>query len=202
MNFLSIRCCRRCTTDKRSDANTRERSPGSYTHQESELKPIKSWLCSYSFPQWIIGGCFINCGERFFPWLKRFTSPSLWFTLPTSCLFCYGPLTYSMSLFLLNMKRRTTYARIFYNVANGAICWSTCPYFDILTFCVRRKLNDTEKANYIRAVKCLQARPPLYQNIAAVRTRFDEFQALHIDVADRVHTTVNLRYCFITAGGI
>jgi tyrosinase len=63
-------------------------------------------------------------------------------------------------------------------------------------FCGRRKLNNTEKANYIKAVKCLQARPPLHQNIAAVRTRFDEFQALHIDVADRVHTTVNLRYCF------
>ena len=57
--------------------------------------------------------------------------------------------------------------------------------------CGRRKLNNTEKANYIKAVKCLQARPPLYQNIAAVRTRFDEFQALHINVADKVHTTVN-----------
>ena len=70
------------------------------------------------------------------------------------------------------------------------------PHFDLLTLCGRRKLNNTERANYIKAVKCLQARPPLYQNIAAVRTRFDEFQALHIDVADRVHTTVNLRYCF------
>ena len=63
-------------------------------------------------------------------------------------------------------------------------------------FLFRRKLNNTEKANYIEAVKCLQSRPPLHQNIAAVKTRFDEFQALHIDVADRVHTTVNLCYHF------
>jgi hypothetical protein len=73
---------------------------------------------------------------------------------------------------------------------------STCPHFDLLTVCARRRLNNTEKANYIKAVKCLQARPPLHPNIAAVKTRFDEFQALHIDVADRVHTTVNLGYCF------
>ena len=79
---------------------------------------------------------------------------------------------------------------------------STCPHFNLLTVCGRRKLNNTEKADYIKAVKCLQARPPLHQNIAAVRTRFDEFQALHIDVADRVHTTVNFDTAFIDAGCI
>ena len=94
------------------------------------------------------------------------------------------------------MGRRTTNARNFYNVANGVIFCFTWPHFDLLTVCGRRKLDDTEKANYIKAVKCLQARPPLHQNITAVRTRFDEFQFLHIDVADRVHMTVNLRYCF------
>ena len=55
----------------------------------------------------------------------------------------------------------------------------------------RRKLNNAEKADYIKAIKCLQSRPPLYQHIAAIKTRFDEFQGLHIDVADRVHTTVH-----------
>ena len=99
------------------------------------------------------------------------------------------------------MERRTTNARIFYNVANGAIFSSTCLHFDLLAACGRRKLNNAEKANYIKAVKCLQARPPLHQNIAAVRTRFDEFQALHIDVADRVHTTVNFATAFTNAGG-
>ena len=68
---------------------------------------------------------------------------------------------------------------------------STYSRLDLLIVCARRKLSDAEKANYIQAVKCLQSRPPLYQNIEAVRTRFDEFQALHIHVADRVHTTVN-----------
>ncbi|KAF8802289.1 tyrosinase [Phlegmacium glaucopus] len=52
-----------------------------------------------------------------------------------------------------------------------------------------RKLSNVEKANYIKAIKCLQSRPPRHQHIEAVKTRFDEFQALHIDVADRVHTT-------------
>ena len=74
--------------------------------------------------------------------------------------------------------------------------------FRLLTVCGRRKLNNIEKANYIKAVKCLQARPPLHQNIAAVRTRFDEFQALHINVADRVHTTVNFATAFIDTSGI
>ena len=105
-----------------------------------------------------------------------------------------------MHLFLLNMERRTINARIFYNVANGAISSLTYPHFEILTVCGRRKLDDTEKANYIKAIKCLQARPPLHKNIAAVRTRFDEFQALHIDVADRVHSTVNFATTFINAG--
>ena len=107
-----------------------------------------------------------------------------------------------MHLFLPNMERRTTNAKIFYNVANGAIFSPTCPHFDLLTVCGRRKLNNTEKANYIKAVKCLQARSPLHKNIAAVKTRFDEFQVLHIDVADRVHTTVNFTTIFINAGGI
>ena len=64
-----------------------------------------------------------------------------------------------------------------------------CP-LNVLIICDRRKLTDLEKANYIKAIKCLQSRPPLHQHIAAVKTRFDEFQALHIDVADRVHSTV------------
>ena len=75
-------------------------------------------------------------------------------------------------------------------------------FYFALTVCDRRNLNNTERANYIKAVKCLQAHPPLHQDIAAVRTRFDEFQALHIIVADRVHTTVNFSTAFITAGGI
>ena len=81
--------------------------------------------------------------------------------------------------------------------------WSTRrPHFDLLKVCIRRKLNNTEKANYIKAVKCFQSLPPLHQNITAVKTRFDEFQALHIDVADRVHTTVTYATTFMDAAGI
>jgi hypothetical protein len=68
---------------------------------------------------------------------------------------------------------------------------STCLYLDLLMiYYSRRKLNNIEKADYIEAITCLQSRPPLHQHIEAVKTRFDEFQALHIDVADRIHTTV------------
>ena len=67
---------------------------------------------------------------------------------------------------------------------------STSLHLDLLMIYGRRKLNNIEKADYIEAIKCLQSRPPLHQHIEAVKTRFDEFQALHIDVADRVHTTV------------
>jgi hypothetical protein len=56
----------------------------------------------------------------------------------------------------------------------------------------RRTLNDTEKADYISAVKCLQSRPAFEPRaVSAIQSRFDDFQALHIQVADRVHLTVS-----------
>lgn len=56
----------------------------------------------------------------------------------------------------------------------------------------RRTLNDTEKADYISAVRCLQSRPAFEpRTISAIQTRFDDFQALHIQLADRVHLTVS-----------
>ena len=58
--------------------------------------------------------------------------------------------------------------------------------------CRRRTLADSEKTSYITAVKCMQSLPALHDQGEAVRTRFDEFQALHIEVADRVHATVSL----------
>ena len=57
----------------------------------------------------------------------------------------------------------------------------------------RRTLNDTEKTDYINAVKCLQSRPAFEpRSISAIQSRFDDFQALHIQVADRVHLTVSI----------
>ncbi|KAF8954699.1 hypothetical protein BDZ97DRAFT_1927844 [Flammula alnicola] len=52
-----------------------------------------------------------------------------------------------------------------------------------------RTLSDTEKADYITAVKCLQAHPAINPVFKAAKTRFDEFQAYHIQQADKVHVT-------------
>ena len=65
-------------------------------------------------------------------------------------------------------------------------------YLTELCPCRRRTLDDVEKNRYITAVKCMQSLPALYDQGEVVRTRFDEFQALHIEVADRVHATVSL----------
>ena len=41
-------------------------------------------------------------------------------------------------------------------------------------------------------MKCLQSRPAFEPRaISAIQSRFDDFQALHIQVADRVHLTVS-----------
>ena len=66
------------------------------------------------------------------------------------------------------------------------------PRAQLICPCCRRTLADAEKASYITAVKCMQSLPALRDHGEAVRTRFDEFQALHIEVADRVHATVSL----------
>ncbi|KAF8954698.1 tyrosinase [Flammula alnicola] len=50
-----------------------------------------------------------------------------------------------------------------------------------------RAMTNSEKANYITAVKCLQARPARDPALKAAKTRFDEFQAYHITEADKVH---------------
>ncbi|KDR79915.1 hypothetical protein GALMADRAFT_1169475 [Galerina marginata CBS 339.88] len=50
-----------------------------------------------------------------------------------------------------------------------------------------RTLNDTEKASYINAVKCLQAHPALDPPFEGPVSRFDEFQAYHVKIADDVH---------------
>ena len=53
-----------------------------------------------------------------------------------------------------------------------------------------------EKADYIKAVKCLQSHPAVDPVMPQARTRFDEFQAYHIQIADGIHLLVR---CFFIA---
>ncbi|PPR08304.1 hypothetical protein CVT24_000763 [Panaeolus cyanescens] len=50
-----------------------------------------------------------------------------------------------------------------------------------------RTLDDDEKANYINAVLCLQSLPPADKTNTVAKSRFDEFQGVHISSADSVH---------------
>ncbi|KIM36965.1 hypothetical protein M413DRAFT_31352 [Hebeloma cylindrosporum] len=53
-----------------------------------------------------------------------------------------------------------------------------------------RTLSATEKADYIAAIQCLQSLPSLNTTVAAAKSRFDEFQAYHIEQADNgIHVT-------------
>jgi tyrosinase len=49
-----------------------------------------------------------------------------------------------------------------------------------------------EKKDYIDAVKCLQSQPALNNSRPASWTRFDEFQAHHIEVAFQIHFVVRV----------
>ena len=58
----------------------------------------------------------------------------------------------------------------------------------------RRALSDDEKKAYIDAVKCLQSRPARNTSRPASWTRFDEFQAHHIELALQIHSVVSIAY--------
>ncbi|KAF8196035.1 tyrosinase, partial [Pholiota molesta] len=52
-----------------------------------------------------------------------------------------------------------------------------------------RTLSKEDKASYIKAVQCMQSNPAIKPVLKAAKSRFDEFQAYHINQADAVHVT-------------
>lgn len=117
------------------------------------------------------------------PSLNPGTSPSPKCFLSSSSLF--SPLTCSVLLFshagtlvmIFSCEKNGTYA---HNAANN----------EALMQRFRRNMNPAEQAEYIRAVKCLQAQPIVKPAYPAARTRFDEFQAHYMKQADNVHNLV------------
>ena len=55
----------------------------------------------------------------------------------------------------------------------------------------RRSLNDAQKAEYINAVLCLASSPAKECIYPEVQTRFDEFQAYHIQQVRNIHAVVS-----------
>lgn len=51
-----------------------------------------------------------------------------------------------------------------------------------------RAMNTRQKDDYIRAIGCIRSKPALDSSNPAIRTRLDELQARHIELADSVHT--------------
>lgn len=58
--------------------------------------------------------------------------------------------------------------------------------------CNRRTLSTAQKQAYISAVKCLQAKPSRLADVyAASRSRYDDFQASHVDLTPQIHWNVS-----------
>lgn len=56
----------------------------------------------------------------------------------------------------------------------------------------RRDLTVEQRFSYIDAVHCLHTLPP-HDKTRAATTRFEEFQATHILLTDRIHSVVRIR---------
>lgn len=56
----------------------------------------------------------------------------------------------------------------------------------------RRTLSKRERKSYLDAVLCLQKKPTLYKEIVGAKSRFDDFQLVHIDQSFDIHFNVSL----------
>lgn len=62
----------------------------------------------------------------------------------------------------------------------------------MLTFTNRRALTKAQRLSYINAVKCMMGKPSKTSAYyGGVRSRYDDFQALHIAMTERVHYNVS-----------
>ncbi|PVH73894.1 Di-copper centre-containing protein [Cadophora sp. DSE1049] len=53
-----------------------------------------------------------------------------------------------------------------------------------------RNLTKAERLSYIKAFKCLQSKPARFKNLyPGSRTRYDDYQALHISMTEKIHFT-------------
>jgi tyrosinase len=59
-------------------------------------------------------------------------------------------------------------------------------------------LDSQQKAAYIRAGRCLQ-HLPAKNTTTAIMAHYDELQALHINLADTIHTVVSLSFGLIAS---
>ncbi|KAJ7318949.1 tyrosinase, partial [Mycena albidolilacea] len=50
-----------------------------------------------------------------------------------------------------------------------------------------RVLSNAQKSDYITAVQCLQRLPSISNNLRGAKTRFDDFQAVHVVLSEKVH---------------
>ena len=146
---------------------------------------------------------FQSCTLEYISQSSRFSMPTQqnrplstlenwWFWRLRRFWLCVLFLAYSLDRSLL--RRILLYgvtlnhANSFYNAKNGTV--------EHLGFCQsthlswRRALTDNEKKCYIDAVKCLQTIPAQNTSRPASWTRFDEFQAIHIELALQIHYVV------------